>query len=681
MPRGPQDNYLPSCAHSPAGLDCRWKVSISDTQPHTAEPAWNACVHAGGAAGGAVELKEGDDMSLPDLTKPVVSDDIARFGGNGQPSPVAKINYNVPLPGAYTINRIVPMEIPGEWFSEGSTRLGSSLIDLGVVQGDENSLRGIDIERLAQFYRRTLPPTARPSLRHVAKVDGDVEPLLTDATRPGSKGDVQRLAADHDTDALSVLERRQLVAEPDDVEVQRRRVRSYIDRLSDAQSAAIPAVANARVLPTISLPVQGPGHSIQELAVNPVAPPVPQLALVETWELRSFLGDYGLGRTVQTFSLLPGERTMITMQTWRTDAATREDATSIFDSSDIAAQSRFADSVTSETGSAFQDQGGWALSVSTSASASASFGIVQGSASVEAGFSANHQEASQRWASDISQAASEHANQTNNSRRQAVEQSSTTTTSSGTTTTTVREIANTNLRRVLNFVFRELNQTYETHVVLRDIKVAFYNGRAGSAEVVPLPDLRRLITRHFPPGRHAQVAAFVLGLCAERLDADGNPVAVLQKGERRDGRHYTWQDAALDDNGDLDFDGDPLSPKVHWRFKPGALTPGARRQIRGLITDTSEIVLRTDNIVVEALLGEADALDPYASALQALDLESRQADTAWRIADTRRLTDALALVSDLAPEKDKIDAWTKIFPETPEIEVVPVAAVSNDDSQ
>jgi len=268
---------------------------------------------------------------------------------------------------------------------------------------------------------------------------------------------------------------------------------------------------------------------------DPVATPVPRLALVETWELRSYLGDYGLGRTLQTFSLLPGERTTVTVQTWRTEAATREDATSIFESADTAAQTRFSSALSQQTGSAFQDQGGWAASVSTGASGGANFGLVNLQLSASAGFAANHQESSQRWSSAVGEAAEEHAAQVNNSRRQAVDHASTTSTTTGTATTTVREFANTNLRRVLNFVFRELNQTYETYVVLRDIKVAFYNGNPGSAQIVALADLGTLIRQHVTPARQEEVARTILAACAQRLDAGGDLVTTLQVGANPDG--------------------------------------------------------------------------------------------------------------------------------------------------
>jgi hypothetical protein len=607
-------------------------------------------------------------MPVPDLSTPVVADDLASFGG-GAPGTSSKINFDVPLPGSYSWQRVVPLELDPAVFADGATRVGTSLLQLGIVQGDQGRLTGIDPGRLSDFYRRALPASSRPSLRHVAQVGGDVAPLLSDAT-VAPRG-LRAAAADG---ALDIAGRRALVNEFDDVVIQRRRTDTYIDRLASTVAAA-PITQPAQTL--ITLPTAGIGNSIHPIPVDPVAPSRPTIALVETWELRAFLGDYGLGRTLQTFSLLPGERTTITTHTWRTEAATRDDASSIFDSSDTAAQTRFTSSLAQESGTAFQDQGGWAVSVATSASAGVSLGIVSGSASMSAGFNANHQEASQQYARSVSQSASEHASQVNNSRRQSVESSSATSTETGAETTTVRQISNTNLRRVLNFVFRELNQSYDTYVVLRDIRVAFYNGNAGSAEIVPLSELGRFVTRHVDPARRSEVARAVLSLSAQREDAFGDLVTTLQIGSNPDGVHYDWQPAELETNGDLRFRGDVLSPDVRFRFRREALSkdPG-EHEITGAIMDRSSVALRTDNLVVEALLGQADALDPYAAALQALDLRDRDTQADARRAETRRTTDALELVGAQAA-KDRIAAWQQVFPEEPEIQVVPVASVVN----
>ncbi|MCI3277369.1 hypothetical protein [Streptomyces cylindrosporus] len=609
-------------------------------------------------------------MSLDDLITPVGADDMAKFTGKG--GKAAGINYDVPLPGAYDWRRIVPLAFPGAVFTDFARRSGTSLLQLGVVKGDDGRLTGIDRDKLVQLYRRTMPVTAKPSLRLVAEVGGDVNPLLGGAVAARGLDTPQGTESVRD----KLIARRQLNAEPEDVPLQRTRIDSYLEKLADRE-AAVTVPAN-QATATITVPAPGLGDSVVPVTVDPVASVAPRLALVETWELRSFLGDYGLGRTLQTFSLLPGERQTITVETWRSAAATREDATSVFESADSAAQTRFTSSLLNESGAAQQDQGGWALSVSSSSKGGAHFlGLVDLETRLDTSFAANHQEASQRWASSVSQTARDHAAQVNNSRRQSAESTSQVSTASGATSTIVREISNTNLRRVLNFVFRELNQTYETHIVLRDIKVAFFNGRLGSAEIVALPDLGRLLERHVVEGERAEVAAKILSLCAERIDADGDLVTTLQVGRNPRGVKYDWKTAPLGDDGRVvPQHADPFEGGARWRFRPVKVVDGREQELDGVVMDRTDVVLRTDNLVVEALLGQADALDPYAAALQALDLVNRQSETAARDGETRRTTDALGLV--LAQKEDqRIDAWQKLFPDEPDIEVVPVAAVSH----
>src|SRR5262249_54731172 len=60
--------------------------------------------------------------------------------------------------------------------------------------------------------------------------------------------------------------------------------------------------------------------------------PDPHLYLVESIRLTSFLGDYGAGRIVKTFSLLPGEKTKISVRSFLQRESTRKAASSVLDS-------------------------------------------------------------------------------------------------------------------------------------------------------------------------------------------------------------------------------------------------------------------------------------------------------------------------------------------------------------
>ncbi|MFD4142805.1 hypothetical protein [Streptomyces sp. NPDC058572] len=577
---------------------------------------------------------------------PVDHKQIATFGGGDD---AAAIKYSVPLPGAYSFERIVPLDVPAEWFVQEASSTGRSLEELGVAAVENGRIRSVDPDRLGSLVRSILPPAARPSLR---------------------------LAADIGVEAAAVSDRVPLphpVILDEALDIERSRRQIFIDKVVARQAER----AQTGDSNTIDLPVAGLGNSIRLLPLA-VRKPVPRIALVETYQVSASLGDYGLGRTLQTFSLLPGERTTVSVETWRTFESTKEDSSSIFDSSDTSAQTRFTSALSRETGAAFQDQGGWAFSVGVKAEAGANFGIVSASASVETGFSANHQEARQSFSKDVAQSASEHAAQVNNARRQAVQSQTAETSAGGSAQSTVREVANTNLRRVLNFVFRELNQTYRVTTSLRSVKIAFYNGNSDSAEIVSLAEMPRLLAKHIAEPRRVELGRRILALITECVDHQGTRHTMLQLGRRKAGS-FDWESATLDDDGGLDLADSPLSERLTWRIKPGPVGQEGepeKDRVDGVVTDRTEVVLRTDSVVVEALLGRADALDPYASALQALDLRSREADIAWRTADVRRVGAALDLVAAQADGEQKVAAWERILGEKPDIEVVSAAATN-----
>src|SRR2546430_7751212 len=113
-------------------------------------------------------------MPLDDLTKPVIAENLAKFGP-GDAGKAAQINYNVPLPGAHSWDRVVVLELPEEWFTDNARQAGTSLRDLGIVRVDQGRF-GVQRDRLAQFYRRAVPPAAPPSPPPVSPVVGDDRP-------------------------------------------------------------------------------------------------------------------------------------------------------------------------------------------------------------------------------------------------------------------------------------------------------------------------------------------------------------------------------------------------------------------------------------------------------------------------------------------------------------------------
>ena len=77
--------------------------------------------------------------------------------------------------------------------------------------------------------------------------------------------------------------------------------------------------------------------------------PSPAIYLVETYRMSNFLGDYGAGRTVGTFSLLPGEKTKISITTYKSSTTTEADTSSVFDSYTTTAEDTLESTIQSET--------------------------------------------------------------------------------------------------------------------------------------------------------------------------------------------------------------------------------------------------------------------------------------------------------------------------------------------
>lgn len=57
-----------------------------------------------------------------------------------------------------------------------------------------------------------------------------------------------------------------------------------------------------------------------------------KLVLIEEYEIVSFFGDYGAGKTIKTFSLLPGEKTTISIKTNRSSVETKSKTENVLDS-------------------------------------------------------------------------------------------------------------------------------------------------------------------------------------------------------------------------------------------------------------------------------------------------------------------------------------------------------------
>jgi hypothetical protein len=531
------------------------------------------------------------------------------FAEGGEP---ARIDYRVPLPGASIGRRIVAvdLDIEGDVFTDAAREAGESLYGKagvtrtpsGAVSIDESRARAFFIEKMRESGLAVdISQVPLATQLEESAVLGSGAPASS-AFEPRSSGTRARLAAPGiaaRVDSASRLSPRSTAPERVSGPGGRDLLPTYVEFLRRLREGVV-------IIPEATWSGQPRTSAPQE----PEPEPDPQLFIVERYGISSLLGDYGMGRTVKTFTLLPGESTTISLKTWQSSRESIEESSSIIDSHEQSARDRFANTVQSET----TDRSTRSQTEKWHAEAEASASWGWGKAKVSGGASGEYQSGREQFARQASDAVNEHAAEASSKRELSVSSSSERTEETGMESLVERTITNANMRRVLNFVFRELNQTYTTKLHLRDIRIGFTNGRLNSWAEVPLSGLRTLLEELVSPEHIEAVAQRLLKVAGIVLDRNDAPVNVLERVTiDPDGTGASSEPAKVEDDGEFPAP----TERIYYRFRRGPLgQEDERNPVEGVLLSNLEIVMRTDSLIVEALLGQADALDAFAMEIQ-----------------------------------------------------------------
>jgi hypothetical protein len=161
-----------------------------------------------------------------------------------------------------------------------------------------------------------------------------------------------------------------------------------------------------------------------------------------------------------------------------------------------------------------------------------------------------------------------------------------------------------------------LNQSYTTKLHLTGIYVGFTNERNNTWRQVPISGLNGLLEEVLEPDpvKKKDIAQRILKIAGTVFDANDLPVRVLEKVT-----YNPLNDTSSIDPVVLDGDGRYEAPEEnkYYRFKQGPLAQdGDKNPVDGVLLSSQTIVMRTDSVIVEALLGQADALDNYSMEIQ-----------------------------------------------------------------
>ena len=160
---------------------------------------------------------------------------------------------------------------------------------------------------------------------------------------------------------------------------------------------------------------------------------------------------------------------------------------------------------------------------------------------------------------------------------------------------------------MLNFVFRQLLQDYFTLTYLDDVTITFSNGTPNSERTVKLPQLDSLLYDILKTDTDVtEVRKMILTYLSNIYDYSGTSQRFAEKTE----------EVLTDLTG-----GTPT--KLNYYRKNRVLNQTYKdKTVKGIILNVTHRTLRTPSLIVEALLGQGEALDCYNMQLQDVAVES-----------------------------------------------------------
>jgi hypothetical protein len=572
-------------------------------------------------------------------------------------SPVV-LSYDIPEPTSYRGRQIVELDFPVEWFA--SQPVPKSAATAAQRGGEQKKQTGVRAS-VALPSRPRLGPVSAPS-----PIYADDAPVLGTTVPPERTTDTTQLSDDTIATAY-----------------EQAKATGYFDpkifpgvRVGDDEASLLALREALENLDTATVVTQlQAGRRLAlyrdtsgRLSYRFISEPlhgVPSLLLVEYYRLSSFPARYGAGRTIKTFSLLPGEKTRIRVNTYKRSSQTVAQSSSILDSTSQDTESEFERSVLAEQTS--QDASSRSLEYHAEAQAQGKASWGWGSASVQAsgGVKGASNATREEFAKNLTNAVAQNAARASSRRDVSIDTSLDAKLEAGEEEALERDLENINVSRTLNFVFRQMNQEFVSVLHLVDVRVAYFNGYGESRMEVPLPQLDDLLETY---------------IVAERRDAVRTAIA----GELQAITDYRGQNRT-DFVQSRTLTGDDEQSVTYLRVNPDAVSayrPGpdaAPINVPGVIMAAESHVMRTDGVVVDTFLGLGNALDDYSTGLQTETVRAEQIENARRQAELDRLKLAMQLIRD--GNTDGVKLYQQIFPTNPIINQIEQAAIGTPNGQ
>ncbi len=500
------------------------------------------------------------------------------YGNGAAPT----LNYQVPQKTSFTTYGDINLNLPADWFAANAKTVPDEVTQYA-------NMTVVEIAALLKS-KNAFPTKNKPLvLKDLVAID---KSAITNTDTSHTEGGLSPLPTDAAATTVSIQD-------------------AYINKMADMlkQGNAIHVVESFGNFSTDVLVSQRP------------ATPDARLFVIEEYKTASFLGDYGAGETVKTFSLLPGEKTTITVKTFREKTSTQSRAENLMDSFTENSAKDFEKTIQEERQTQNQN------SAAKSATIGANMGFKVGSFGGGVNASKANSASSVRAANtnSLSKALEKHTDSTNASRQMSVNTTTNDSFKESVEESTVRELVNPNVSRVLNFVFRQLLQEYVSITYLSDIKIGFTNGHPESFVVLPIEELDDLLDKFITESKKQLVRDKIRNEYAT-LEGLTNPsVPFLETKTKKDFSgvdrpFFTKKKNMTDVFSKMNMNGSNVIYPVN-----------------GVVLKADFNTLRTDSFIVDALLGQGEALDCFNSHVQEAKMQTIYIENAQKQLEHNRL--------------------------------------------
>jgi len=226
-----------------------------------------------------------------------------------------------------------------------------------------------------------------------------------------------------------------------------------------------------------------------------------------------------------------------------------------------------------------------------------------------------------------------------------------------------RVIENINLSRTLNFVFRQLNQEFITVFHLENVRIAYSDGTVSTDlsgqgidglnyREVPLWKLDELLEDVIVEEHRNDVRDRIQQELENVFDYEGKPHSIVSEENIEDPDGNVVDTYLRIDKGKPHEYHDP-------RVDPDTEPDQQPLRVPGVILEVDRNQMRTDGVIVEALLGKGEALDAYSQGLQAADVRFEQLDNEEKRAAIKRKELARNLVQ--GGDSQDVERYRNLF--------------------